>query len=78
MKAKLRPIDYRTCLNMIIITLIMLLCALMNPQRCCDGGCSSNIPHLMDPDVITVSPFSGSADISPQVHVTNNYHSGVN
>lgn len=32
----------------------------------CDGGFSSNIPFAKDPNVITVSPFSGGCDICPQ------------
>ena len=39
---------------------------LLHSQRCCDGGISSNIPRCHDPDVITVSPFSGECDICPQ------------
>lgn len=35
-------------------------------KRCFDGGFSSNIPFANDPDVITVSPFSGGCDICPQ------------
>lgn len=35
-------------------------------QRCCDGGFTSNIPFSSDPDVISVSPFSGDCDICPQ------------
>lgn len=35
-------------------------------QRCCDGGFTSNIPLSSDPDVISVSPFSGDCDICPQ------------
>jgi len=31
----------------------------------CDGGFTNNIPGSHDPDVITVSPFSGEADICP-------------
>lgn len=35
-------------------------------KRCCDGGFTSNIPFSSDPDVISVSPFSGDCDICPQ------------
>ena len=35
-------------------------------QLVCDGGFSSNIPFGKDPNVITVSPFSGGCDICPQ------------
>ena len=34
-------------------------------QFCCDGGVSCNMPFSSDPEVITVSPFSGECDICP-------------
>ncbi|XP_065910775.1 patatin-like phospholipase domain-containing protein 4 [Dysidea avara] len=34
-------------------------------KRVCDGGFTNNIPGSHDPNVITVSPFSGEADICP-------------
>ncbi len=38
----------------------------LSTQRCFDGGFTSNIPCASDPNVITVSPFSGGCDICPQ------------
>ena len=35
-------------------------------QRVCDGGFTNNIPGSYDPNVITVSPYSGDCDICPQ------------
>ena len=35
-------------------------------QRMCDGGFTNNIPGSHDPNVITVSPYSGDCDICPQ------------
>ena len=32
---------------------------------CCDGGLSNNLPYSSDPNIITVSPFSGECDICP-------------
>ncbi len=32
---------------------------------CCDGGLSNNLPYSNDPNIITVSPFSGECDICP-------------
>jgi len=32
----------------------------------CDGGFTNNIPGSHDPNVITVSPYSGDCDICPQ------------
>lgn len=31
-----------------------------------DGGLSSNLPKFTDRQTITISPFSGEADISPE------------
>ena len=42
----------------------LFICLLL--QRCYDGGFTSNIPCSSDPDVISVSPFSGDCDICPQ------------
>ena len=38
----------------------------MYTQRVCDGGFTNNIPGSHDPNVITVSPYSGDCDICPQ------------
>lgn len=35
-------------------------------KRVCDGGFTNNIPGSHDPNVITVSPYSGDCDICPQ------------
>ena len=34
-------------------------------QRCFDGGFTSNIPLLSDPNIISVTPFSGESSICP-------------
>ena len=34
-------------------------------QRCFDGGFTSNIPLVSDPNIISVTPFSGESSICP-------------
>ena len=38
---------------------------------CVDGGMSNNLPHSDNPNLITVSPFSGECDISPKESQTH-------
>ncbi len=43
-------------------------------QRCFDGGFTSNIPLVSDPNIISVTPFSGESSICPPMESHPAHH----